>query len=208
MGSPGSRTSQGTRSPSDDEIILRIIAGDVNLFEELLDRYRGYVFRIVRGHLPSGEVENIAHDVFLRTYQSLSSFKEGKKFSSWIAGIATRTCYDYWRKRYKSREVPISHFSEDAQKWLENATRNQSYQAFRNKLSGEEARELLSWALGQLSAEERIILELTYLEGRSIRETAERLGWSIANVKIRAFRARQKLRKRLTRLIKNRRNIK
>lgn len=207
MGSPGSRTRDGARSLSDNEIIHRVIAGDVNVFEELLDRYRDHVFRIVRRHLPPGEVEQIAHDVFVKAYRSLPTFKAGKRFPSWLSKIAVRTCYDYWRKHYKSRELPISYFTEDTQKWLEHTTLNQSYQAFHKKLSGDEAKELLSWALEQLSAGERIIMELIYLEGRSIRETADLLGWSIANVKIRAFRSRKKLRKCLLRLVRGQRDI-
>jgi RNA polymerase sigma-70 factor (ECF subfamily) len=56
-----------------------------------------------------------------------------------------------------------------------------------------EAREILNWALGKLSAGDRMILELVYLEGFSVKEAAELLGWTKANVKVRSFRARMKL---------------
>jgi RNA polymerase sigma-70 factor (ECF subfamily) len=63
-----------------------------------------------------------------------------------------------------------------------------------------EAREILNWALGKLSAGDRMVLELVYLEGLSVQETAELLGWSKANVKVRSFRARMKLEKLLRRV--------
>jgi RNA polymerase sigma-70 factor (ECF subfamily) len=54
--------------------------------------------------------------------------------------------------------------------------------------------EVLDWALGQLSPENRLVLSLVHLEGRTVREAADLLGWSMINVKVRCHRARQKLR--------------
>jgi RNA polymerase sigma-70 factor (ECF subfamily) len=59
----------------------------------------------------------------------------------------------------------------------------------------------LDWALDRLSAEDRMVLELVYLEGLSVKETAELLGWSVANVKVRSHRSRKKVEKLLTGLI-------
>ena len=64
-------------------------------------------------------------------------------------------------------------------------------------LSAGRARELLDWALLRLTAEEQLILTLCEIEERSIREVAEHTGWSESNVKVRAFRARQNLKKLL-----------
>ena len=60
-----------------------------------------------------------------------------------------------------------------------------------------EAAELLDWALANLSAEDRMVVELIYLEGLTGKEAADLLGWSIANVKVRAFRSRKRLKKLL-----------
>ncbi len=60
--------------------------------------------------------------------------------------------------------------------------------------------EVLEWALGKLSAEDRMVLELVYLEGLSCKEAAKQLGWTLANVKVRSFRSRNKLKKLLLKL--------
>lgn len=185
----------------DFEIVRRVINGDVNAFDSLLVKYKNPVFNMVTKHIPYSQVEEVAHDVFVRAYQSLSTFKYKGSFKKWLFAIAVRTCYDFWRKEYRSREVPMSSLTEKDQDWLEKVISDQSSQVTYEKNSQIEARELLDWALDRLSAEDRMVLELVYLEGLSVKEAAALLGWSIANVKIRSFRSRKKVHKLLTRLI-------
>jgi len=183
---------------NDNEIICRVIEGDVNAFEHLLTKYKNYVFKIVNKHIPYDQVEEIAQDVFIRTYQSLPSFKGKSSFRQWLSKITVRTCYDFWRKSYRNREVPMSSLSEKQQNWLENVISDQSESSFYEHGRQNEAKEVLDYALDRLSPEERMILELIYLEGLSIKEAADLLGWSLANVKVRAFRSRKKLHKIMT----------
>jgi RNA polymerase sigma-70 factor, ECF subfamily len=180
---------------SDTEIVRRIINGDVNAFESLLIRYKDTVLKIVKKHVPYNDVEETIQNVFLRTYQSLPSFRGESGFRQWLSSIAVRTCYDFWRKTYRSREVPMSVFTEKHQKWLEDVIAEQSEQSINEKGSQNEARELLDWALGKLSAGDRMVMELVYLEGLSGKEAADLLGWSVSNVKVRCFRSRKKLEK-------------
>jgi RNA polymerase sigma-70 factor (ECF subfamily) len=188
-------------SPSDAEIIRRIIDGDVNSFEHLLKKYQDHVLGIVKKHIPYHEVEETAQDVFVRAYQALPGFKERGSFKQWLSSIAVRTCYDFWRKQYRSRELPMSDLTDSHREWLDKTLSNQSDQSFHEKSQGKEARELLDWVLSKLSAKDRMVLELVYLEGLSGREAAELLGLSISNVKVRSFRSRKKLEKILTALI-------
>ena len=181
--------------PSDDEIIRRILDGDVNAFERLLVKYQEQVLKIVRKHIPYGQGEETAQDVFVRAYQSLPTFKGKSGFKQWLSAITVRTCYDFWRKQYRSREFSMSMLTEKQQDWLEKVMSDQSSQLFNEQSSQKEAREMLDWALNRLSAENRMVLELIYLEGLSGKEAAELLGWSVANVKIRSHRSRKKLRK-------------
>jgi RNA polymerase sigma-70 factor, ECF subfamily len=180
---------------SDTEIVRRILKGDVNAFESLLIRYKDTVLNIVKKHVPYNDVEETIQNVFLRAYQSLPSFRGESGFRQWLSSIAVRTCYDFWRKTYRSREVPMSVLTEKHQKWLEDVIAEQSEQSINEKGSQNEARELLDWALGRLSAEDRMVMELVYLEGLSGKEAADLLGWSISNVKVRCFRSRKKLEK-------------
>ena len=184
--------------PGDYEIVHEIIAGNVNAFEQLLKKYQNYVLKIVKRHIPYAEVKDTTQDVFIRAYQSLRTFKGDSGFEHWLSTIAVRTCYDFWRKRYKSRELSISALGMEHRDWLEKALSDRSSRSFHEGGLRKEAREILDWALGRLSAEDRMVLELVYLEDHSVKETARLLGWSTANVKVRSFRSRRKLHKLLS----------
>ena len=184
-----------SHSSADAEVVDQIVSGDVNAFEGLLQRYEAHVVRIVKKHIPFDKVEEVAQDVFIRVYRSLPNFKRNDSFKQWLSTITIRTCYDFWRKHYRYREIPVSSLSEKHQIWLEEATATKSSQSFDERYSQKEAREVLDWALDRLSPEDRMVLELVYLEGYSIKEAASLLGWSTVNVKVRSFRARKKLHK-------------
>jgi RNA polymerase sigma-70 factor (ECF subfamily) len=184
-------------TPGDAEIVRQVVAGDVNGFEYLLKKHQDHVLRILKKHLPYDQIEETAQDVFIRAYQSLPTFRGDSSFKQWLSTIAVRGCHDFWRKHYKSRELPMSSLAERHQAWLEEAIASQASQSFHEKGLQKEAREILDWALDRLSAADRTVLELVYLEGYSVKETAALLGLSVANVKVRSFRCRQKLRKLL-----------
>lgn len=187
-----------TSSNQDDgEIVRQVVAGNVNAFERLLKKYQYFVLAIVKKHVPSDQIEDTVQDVFVRTYRSLPTFK-GNSFGHWLSVITVRTCYDFWREHYKSRELPMSLLTEEHLVWLNAALFDNSNQSFREAGLQKEAREILDWALERLSAEDRMVLELVYLEGLSVKEAAGQLGWSTANVKVRLFRSRRKLYSLLT----------
>ena len=153
----------------------------------------GIAHRIVKKHVPYREVEEIAQDTFIRAYQSLPAFRKKSRFKQWISAIALRACYDYWRNTYRSREVPVSSLNTQHRDFLEQALSDRSKESFDETAARKEAGEVLDWALDRLSPGDRMVLELVYLEGLSTKEAAELLGWSIANIKVRSFRARKKL---------------
>jgi RNA polymerase sigma-70 factor, ECF subfamily len=187
---------------SDSEIIKQVLEGNVNSFESLMLRYKDLVLRIVKKHVPYSEAEEMAQEAFIRVFQSLSGFKGKGDFKQWLSSITVRTCYDYWRKAYRNKEISMSALTEKHQKWLEEVISDQSEAPFQEDEIQKEATELLDWAMNELTAEDRMVVELTYLEGLSGKEAAELLGWSVANVKVRAFRARNKLRNLLNETIK------
>jgi RNA polymerase sigma-70 factor (ECF subfamily) len=193
-----------SKSLNDIDVIRRVIDGDVNAFEILLTKYREHVLRIVSRHIPHHQVEETSHDVFIRAYQSLPTFGQKSGFKQWLSGIAVRTCHDFWRKHYRTKEVPMSSLTEKHQEWLEKTISDSASGTFSEQSSRKEAGELLEWALDKLSSGDRMVLELVYLEGLSIKEAARLLGWSTANVKIRSFRSRKKLRKLLEGLTEKR----
>jgi RNA polymerase sigma-70 factor, ECF subfamily len=184
-----------TEGFNDTHVIGCILGGDVNAFELLVGKYQSHVFSIVRKHVPAEQVHEIAHDVFVRAYQGLASFSGKSGFKQWLSGIAVRTCYDFWRSRYRRREVPMSELTDAHREWIENTISDVSENAHERLGRQREACETLEAALTGLSAAERMVIELVYLEGCSHKEAAELLGWSVANIKVRAFRARAKLHK-------------
>ncbi len=192
---------------SDSEIIKQVMDGNADAFALLLTRYKNHVAKIVNWRVPHDAVEETAHNVFIRAYQSLPTYKEKGSFVHWISSIAVRTCYDFWREHYRVRELPMSSLSEKHREWLENVLSNTSDQSFRKRGEQEEARNVLAWALEKLSAEDRMVVELVYLEGLSVKEAAELLEWSTANVKVRLFRTRKKLRRLLSGVIEERRSV-
>jgi RNA polymerase sigma-70 factor, ECF subfamily len=183
----------GRSSREESELVRRIRQGDSERFAELIDRYQHHVGRIVCRRVPPDRVRELVHEVFVRAYVNFEQFSASVPFSHWLAGIAVRTCYDYWRSRSRD-EVPVSALSEEHQRWIEQTLAAQSDRQFRDLTAKREAAEVLEWALRQLSPENRAVLTLVHLEGHSVRETAQLLGWSLVNVKVRAHRARQALR--------------
>jgi RNA polymerase sigma-70 factor (ECF subfamily) len=181
--------------PADEEIIRRVVAGETDLFEQLIIRYRTHVARIVAGHVPRDLVEETAHDAFVRAYTSLPTYSFRQPFSHWLATIAIRTCYDVWRAVSARKEILIGGTEEDHRQWTEHLLAAESHEQFADLVRQRETTDLLQWALAQLSAENRMVVTLVHLEGYSVRDTAAMLGWTTVNVKVRAHRARHLLRK-------------
>ena len=105
---------------------------------------------IVRKHVPFGDVEDTIQNVFLRAYRSLPGFKNRGSFSRWLSVIAVRTCRDFWRDRYKSKEFPVSVLAEQHEQWLASAMSDETNGAFLERASQKEAAEVLDYALGKL----------------------------------------------------------
>ncbi|MBF0557393.1 MAG: RNA polymerase sigma factor [Nitrospirae bacterium] len=186
----------------DSDIIKRILNGDTDDFEIILKRYQAYVFSIVSKHLPPETVEEGAHEIFIRIYKALSSYRNESPLKYWISKIATRYCYDFWRERYRSKEIPMASLTEEHGQWLDAVVAEHSQQSFDNEEVLRESREVLAWALDRLTAEERMVITLLYMEELSVKETADLLGWTVVNVKVKAHRSRNKLRKLISGLLK------
>jgi RNA polymerase sigma-70 factor (ECF subfamily) len=131
------------------------------------------------------QLDDLAQEIFLRAFRHLAKFRGDAPFEHWLARLAVSACYDFLRRERRFREQA----SLDA---LAIEFHDPAPDAERSAIA---AREVLAHAMRQLSADEQLILTLCELEERSIRETAQLTGWSEANVKVRAFRARERLRK-------------
>jgi len=184
-------------------VIRAVLAGDTDRFALLLERYRSGVFRIVTRHVPRERVEETAHEVFVRAFRSLGSYGGETPFGHWLSRIAVNACCDFWREHYANREEPLSALSEDGERALEALDAPARLAAHAEEMRREEDLNLLRWAMDRLSPADRTVLTLTHLEGHTAAEAARLLGWSLANLKIRAFRARRKLREILSRVMED-----
>ena len=183
----------GRSSREESDLVRRIRQGETERFAELIDRYQRHVGRIVGRRVPADRVPELIHEVFVKAYVNLAQFSDSVPFEHWLAGIAVRTCYDFWRERARE-DVPVSALSEDHQRWIEQTLSSQSDRQFRDQTAKQEAADVLEWALRQLSPENRAVLTLVHLDGYSVREAAQLLGWTLVNVKVRAYRARKAMR--------------
>jgi RNA polymerase sigma-70 factor (ECF subfamily) len=187
---------------SDAELIARVRAGQVNDYEPLITRHREQVFAIVARHVPAAQVAELAHEVFVRAFLSLKTYRAEKPFAHWLARIAVRTCCDFWRHKQRHPETPASTLDADHQDWLETAAQGLAREQFAGEMARREAAEVLDWALAQVGATERMVLTLLHRDGHSVAEIADLLGWTQTRVKVTAFRARHKLRGILGRQLK------
>uniref|UniRef100_I2PWR1 RNA polymerase sigma factor, sigma-70 family n=1 Tax=Desulfovibrio sp. U5L TaxID=596152 RepID=I2PWR1_9BACT len=175
-------------------VLAKVREGDVDAYARLMTKYQGRVTGIVSGHAPRDRVAELTHEAFVRAYRSLSGYRGDSPFGHWLAKVAVRTCHDFWRAEYRRRERPESELSDECRAFAEEAAALETSEAAEETASRREARELLAWAMDRLSPTDRMVVTLTHLEERSVAEAAEMLGISVPNVKVRAFRARKKLR--------------
>ena len=167
----------------DAQDIYRSLNGDGNAYARLIKRYQSVITsQMWRYSRDPREVEELVQEVFVEVYNSLKNYKAKAPFQHWIRRIATRAGYRYWK--VKSRE-------QDRRKRLE---REYSTLQVPNIEKPTEAAEYTFKLLEQLPAPDRMVLTLLYFEGCNTQDIAERMGWTRSLVKVRAFRARKKLR--------------
>lgn len=172
---------------SDGSIVRRVVAGDVNAFELLIDRHSPRVRRLVARNVPGADAAEVAHDTFVAAYLSLPSFVESHPFEHWLTRIALRRCAGYWRSRGRDAHA--------------GAAADIDTQADKALTPAMDDRELCEWALARLEHDDRNVLTLVYFEALSVKECAEVLSWSESKVKVRVHRARAHLRRILLRVL-------
>lgn len=178
---------------NDKAVIQEILSGDHNAFAKIMEKYQRYVAKVISKHIPRDYVEEVAQDVFIEAFQSLKSYRGKSSLQHWLATIAVRVSYKFWKKKYQSKEKVWSDLEQIQQEDVERWVASKSIEDFIQETSNQERQEMLQWALSKFSPEDKMVIELVYLEGLSGKEAAEMLGWTTTNVKVRAFRCRQKL---------------
>jgi RNA polymerase sigma-70 factor (ECF subfamily) len=173
-------------------LVRRVQVADQMAFREIVERYQSKVFSIIYGILRNhNDAEDIAQQVFTKVYFSIGSFDFRSSLLTWVYKITVNECYDYLRKRKVRRLVYESDFSQ------EDALRAESPDHARDPRPSVEVaaaqRDLALKLLARLSEEERSLLLLKEVEGHSVEELAEMTGINENTIKVKLFRARQKL---------------
>jgi RNA polymerase sigma-70 factor (ECF subfamily) len=180
-------------------LVQRAQAGDEPAFREIVERYQSKVFSIIHGIVRQrNDVEDIAQQVFAKVYSSLKSFDFRSSLITWIYKITVNECFDYLRKRKVRRLVYESDLSEDEVRRVENTEPATDRQAPVDSSLAQ--RDYVLKLLTRVSEEERMLLILKEVEGFSVEELAEKTGMNENTVKVKLFRARQKLVKAAQRL--------
>lgn len=174
--------SADIHEPADERLIQSTLAGDDEAFASLVGRYKARIFGIAsRFARNNHELDDVCQEIFIKAYQNLAKFRGDAPFEHWLSRVAVRACYDLLRRTRHDRENASLESLAGFDPGIED------------NVAPARAREILDWAMEQLSAEERLVITLLELEKRTIREIGGLTGWSESNVKVRAFRARQKL---------------
>jgi RNA polymerase sigma factor (sigma-70 family) len=173
-------------------------AGDQEAARHLVDQLYPLVIKIVRSHLPRRtQEEDLAQEVFMKMFSRLHQYQGSMPFPHWVSRIAVTTCIDQLRAQKRRPELRVADLSENEAKVLESIHQSEDRSTQADHYS---ARELLEHLLEQLNPEDQLVIRLMDLEQRSVEEVKEKTGWNSALIKVRAFRARRKLRKILEKL--------
>ncbi len=180
-------------------LVRRAQAGDETAFREIVERYQSKVFSIVHGIVRQrNDVEDISQQVFAKVYFSLRNFDFRSSLITWIYKITVNECFDYLRKKKVRKLVYESDMSEDESRRVENSAPSvDRAPAADTSLA---RRDYIVKLMEKVSGEEKELLMLKEVEGHSVEELAGILGMNENTIKVKLFRARQKLVKAAQRL--------
>ena len=182
-------------------LVRRAQREDQMAFREIVERYQAKVFSIIYGILRNhNDAEDIAQQVFTKVYFSIRNFDFRSSLLTWIYKITVNECYDYLRKKKVRKLVYESDFSEEDAQRMENSEPARDQKPPVDVTLAQ--RDLAMKLLARLPEEERTLLLLKEVEGHSVEELERMTGINENTIKVKLFRARQKLLKvaqRLTR---------
>ena len=174
----------GSEVMSDDNVIQKILEGDTAVFEILIRRYNTVIYRIGRMYgFNHQDTEDLMQDTHVAAYMQLAGFEHRASYKTWISRIMINKCIYKLKYGYFKNEIP-SEFSP---------SNNQTEQNMLNR----ELSSVLEKSLESIPVIYRSVFVLREVQGFSVAETAELLGITPVNVKVRLNRAKSLLQKQL-----------
>src|SRR5213592_4485135 len=180
------------------ELVQAALRHDDEAARELVRRLYPLVAKMVRAHRPRRtSEEDLCQMIFIKVFQKLSQFSGKVPLEHWVSRVAVNTCLNQIAAEKVRPELRHADLSEEEQAVVENLA------ASSDELSPDQrvaSRQLVEHLLAGLKPVERLAIDLLYLQGRSVEEIRKITGWSPALIKVRAFRARQKMKRQLGRI--------
>jgi len=186
-------------SSSDLALVSRVVGGDSAAAEALVERVRPLIISVVRKRLPQRIDEaDLIQVVYLRVFSRLEQYSGKAPLEHWVSRIAVSSCINALRHEKSRPELRRADLSEEQDEILDFLHHSAAELSPDRQLA---AKELVTKLLEILPPREHLIITLLYLEGRTLAEIRELTGWTVAALKIRAFRARRKMKKTLQQLM-------
>jgi RNA polymerase sigma-70 factor (ECF subfamily) len=156
------------------------------------------VVKIVRAHRSRRTAEeDLCQMIFIRVFQKLSQFSGKVPLEHWVSRIAVNTCLNQIEAERVRPELRHADLTAEEQAVIENLATSTEELTPDQRLA---SRQLVDHLMAALKPVERLAIDLLYLQGRSVEEIRKITGWSAALVKVRAFRARQKMKQLLAKI--------
>ena len=181
-----------------DGCLRRWKDGDEAAAEEIIQHLYPVISKIVRTHLPRRDVEkDLIQEILMKTFTKLHQFKGDAPLSHWVSRLALTTCLDRLRAQKIRPEVRHSDLTPEESDVFDAAWLTGSSPDAGNAIA---ARDLVDRILSSLSPEDRSLVLMVDLEGRSLQEISDTTGWTVSKIKMRLFRIRPQLRQLIQRL--------
>ena len=165
-------------------------------------RYSPRVFRFASRYFRQRSlVEDAAQEVFLKAFTQLDNFEGRGSMEGWLTRITTTTCLNMLRSSKRRPELTGSDLTEDETTWLDDKLANRAIEDHRSSERKLVAADLAGRVLETMSPDDQLVLMLVDGEDTPMKEVAKMTGWSVAKVKVQAFRARRKMRKAVENLL-------
>jgi RNA polymerase sigma-70 factor (ECF subfamily) len=182
---------------SDIELIEQTLAGNQFAYADLVKRHQRFVFTLAMRFAKGREdAEEIAQDCFVKAYRSLASFQGQSKFSTWLYSIVYTTAMTFLRKKRVDTDS-----IDDEGTFVQVESHQSAFDT--NNIENKSRSFYLNQAIEQLLPDDATIITLFYKGEQSLEEIAQTMGIETNTVKVKLFRARQRLKEKLERNLKH-----
>jgi RNA polymerase sigma-70 factor (ECF subfamily) len=183
---------------TETELIRRIRDGETALYEILIRRYNPYLYKVGMSYgFNHQDVEDLMQDSFISAYMNLDKFEGRSLFKTWLVRIMLNHCYQKSKKTsHKNEKIMETNFNDQAIPMFQDQQPLDAYKTVANK----EVSQIIGKALIKIPVDYRLVFCLRELNGMSTAETAEAIGITETNVKVRLNRARHLLRQTIEKM--------